>query len=391
MSLINVAVDLGQLFCYHGADENGDSEPYMWTVMFTIDGSSITQSGTKLAGSPGFFLSPGSHGNLGSSISTGAMLNIPPAVGQWDTTLQPILITNPSTGTTVEVPGVIGVLAILMEENDTPDEDVEAGHQAINNLVTSQLQQFISGIDLVAVGAQVQEVMSGQHLNETDATIQVLRNLMQPVINNLKSFAQPVAFTAIVESLGLGGAILSAISKDEFQGSLFHYYDQTALASTSANGNVSGMPPITFTDFLADPNNPVGASWAYNVHGQALQLVDIWFTPIPEGVPPGRWQVTGVNKAYSTERGVWIKEIGGVLPNGTPWLLERADAVKLIQNSTNSFFVVGADGSRANVIVSDALHVGHDYLTTTADASKEDNLLSLPPCPTTIRHVKSVA
>ena len=391
MSVINVAVDLEQLFCFHGADEDGDSEPYLWTVMFKLDGSSITQSGTKLAGGPQFFFSPGSHGNLGSSVSSGATLNIPPAVGAWETTLQPILITNPATGNTVEVPGIIGVLAILMEENDTPDEDVEAGHQAINNLIQSQLQQFVSGIDLVAVGAQVQAAMSGMGLDETAATIQVLQNLLQPFKNNIQSFAEPVAFTAILESLGLGGKILSALSADQYQGALSHFSDQTSLAATSANGNVSGMPSIKFTDLLADPSVPLGQSWAYNLHSEAWQMIDVWYTPISEGVPPGRWQVTGVNKAHSVERGFWIKEIGGSLPNGTPWLLERADAVALIQKGTNSFFVAGADGSSANVIVSDALKVGHLYLTTTPDGSKEDNLLSLPPCPTTITHVKSAA
>jgi|GEM_PF-6529039 hypothetical protein len=391
MSSIDVAVSLTQLFCYHGADEDGDSEPYLWTIMFVIDGSTITQSANRLSGSPRYFTNAGSHGNLGSSISTGALLRIPAQAGRWQTTLQPILINDPRNGTTVEVPGVIGVLAILMEENDTPDEDVEAGHQAIDNLVKSQLQQFIDGIDLVAIAAQVQAAMTGQGLSQTDATIQVLRNAMQPVIRNLQSFAEPVAFEAIVKSLGLGGAILSAISKDQFQGSLFHSFDQTSLAATSSNGNVNGMHAIAFTDFLADPDQPVGASWAYNVHGAAWQTSDIWWTPIPQGVPPGRWQVTGINKALSRTMGVWISEIGGTLPDGSAWLLSRSEAVDLINKGANSFFVVGADGSHSEVIVSDALHVGHDYLTTTPDASKADNLLSLPQCAISIRHQRSTA
>jgi hypothetical protein len=114
--------------------------------------------GNNLDGTPQYFFSPGSHGNLNSDISTGGTLEIPDAVGTWVTTLEPITITL--SGTTVDVPGLIGVIYVLMDEHDTPDSDVDAGHQAFNTMVSSQFNQFISGIELDAVGVEVQDVMT---------------------------------------------------------------------------------------------------------------------------------------------------------------------------------------------------------------------------------------
>lgn len=390
MGSIGVAVSLSQLFCFHADGVGFDSEPYMWTIMFTLDGSSITQNGNALAGNPKYFLSPGSHGNLGSGISTGGTLNIPTAVGRWETTLQPIVITL--EGTTVHVPGVIGVLAILMEEGDTPNADIEAGHQALNSLVTGKLNQFVASIDLVAVGAEVEQLV-GPDLDETAAAIQVFQTLLKPVTDDFKSYAAPVVFYAIFQSAGLGGEILTAIDSDDFQGSLFHQWDQTTLAQTATNGQpgqAGVLPPIQFTDFLAEQSS--SASWAYNVSGAAWQTVHVYYPPVPEGVPPGRQQVSFVRKNFSRELDRhWISHIGGTLSNGKVWWLERATAVNLILSSTNSFFEKGKDGSQANVIVSDALNLGHDYLTTTPDASTEDNLSTLPGFPPEIPIVTSTA
>jgi hypothetical protein len=120
----------------------------------------------------------------------------------------------------------------------------------------------------------------------------------------------------------------------------------------------------------------------YLVDGFAQNLNQIVY--IPPGVPPGNWRVTGVNKGFSSPlRTSYIKEIGGQLSDGNQWWLERATAVALIKSGVNSFYVIGADGSRANVIVSDKPIDGETnldyYLTTTPDRSVEDNLDSLPP------------
>src|ERR1035437_4484712 len=138
---VPVALSLNNIFCYHATGEDTTTNPYIWTFMFTIDGSSIKQAGNTLAGTPNYNISVGSHGNLGGEIDTGGSLGIPPAVGQWVTTLRPIDITLPSIGA-IDVDGVLGVIYVLMDSHATPQPDIEAGHAAFNNMVTSQLNQF---------------------------------------------------------------------------------------------------------------------------------------------------------------------------------------------------------------------------------------------------------
>jgi hypothetical protein len=142
MSTIKVAAALQTLFCYHGADEE-ESEPYLWTIMFTVDGRTITHTpdAPKLTGKPAFSFGPGSHGNLGGSINTDVTRHIPPAVGRFNTTLQPIELN--AFGRTLEVPGQLGLIAILLEENSTSDEGAEAAHQAINDLVKIELEEAV--------------------------------------------------------------------------------------------------------------------------------------------------------------------------------------------------------------------------------------------------------
>lgn len=60
--------------------------------------------------------------------------------------------------------------------------------------------------------------------------------------------------------------------------------------------------------------------------------------------------------------------------------LTRGQAADLIDKGTNSFFVVGSDGSRSTVITGKTAG-GHSYLTTTPDSSLADNRLSLPQFP----------
>jgi hypothetical protein len=80
MEAVPVTIALHRLFCFHGSDE-GDSEPYLWTVGFTIDDApSPTTDSPTLNGAPAFFLSPGSHDNIRGPMGIGTTRK-PPTVG----------------------------------------------------------------------------------------------------------------------------------------------------------------------------------------------------------------------------------------------------------------------------------------------------------------------
>lgn len=90
-------------------------------------------------------------------------------------------------------------------------------------------------------------------------------------------------------------------------------------------------------------------------------------------------QVIGAQKAYSTEvQHEWIYAMR-CRDNATSieYDLYRDQVASLIDQGKNTFFVIGGDGSRANVMTGSVN--GHAYVKTVADWSTQDNLLSLPP------------
>jgi hypothetical protein len=76
--------------------------------------------------------------------------------------------------------------------------------------------------------------------------------------------------------------------------------------------------------------------------------------------------------------------VGGTDSNGNPFRFIRDAPIGMIKQG-DSFFVVGADGSTSEVSVFLHYPPGHEvegleYIATSPDQSKEDNLLSLPEC-----------
>jgi hypothetical protein len=76
-------------------------------------------------------------------------------------------------------------------------------------------------------------------------------------------------------------------------------------------------------------------------------------------------------------RRFWIGQIRASDGAGNTYDLSRGEAASLIDSGANTFFVIGTDGSRADVEVG-ATEDGHAYLHTRRDATTADNLLSLP-------------
>jgi hypothetical protein len=89
----------------------------------------------------------------------------------------------------------------------------------------------------------------------------------------------------------------------------------------------------------------------------------------------GRFQVTCINKRGSHldphER---ISYIGNT---NNDWKLAEDDAIARIKRGADSFYTL-VNGHEADVVV--ANHNGRDYLKTSADGYKPDNLLSLVEC-----------
>ena len=107
---------------------------------------------------------------------------------------------------------------------------------------------------------------------------------------------------------------------------------------------------------------------------------------IPMDIPV-RKQITCIHKTPRADTHHAIKIVGGVTVNlatNTSFRMTQEECISELDRG-NTFFVVGADGSEAEVKV--FIHFppweprGIRYIATVADDSTEDNLLSLPECP----------
>jgi hypothetical protein len=143
---LSVQIVLDDVVCRDEGDGWGNAEPYLWTIFFKVDGhtASITPD-LKLSGTALTHPTPGSHGNLlDKDVDAGDVVSIPAAIGQWETTLDPIPLPAPYSALTPSVSGVVGVICVLMEEDNVSDDGAEAGHAALNNAVQAQLNSIVN-------------------------------------------------------------------------------------------------------------------------------------------------------------------------------------------------------------------------------------------------------
>lgn len=147
--LIRVDLELDTIKCHDEGDGWGSAEPYLWTVFFKVDGATVqVTDALKLSGPPTVETTPGSHGNLGDTdVDEGDTLTIPSSIGEFETILSPIP-GPPSIPTLEDFGGVVGVVAVLMEEDNVTDDGAEAGHAALNAAVRDAIQAIINTRDI---------------------------------------------------------------------------------------------------------------------------------------------------------------------------------------------------------------------------------------------------
>jgi len=181
------------------------------------------------------------------------------------------------------------------------------------------------------------------------------------------------------------GALIEGLDPDEFMGAVTHFYSQGELEATTARERSN------FTDIISQPGVvPLEASdFIYNLHGEVWQSVEVFFTPVTDQVPPGRWRVTGIVRDTAPTHRPFISHLGGAFQDGSPWLLKKGQVMDMLAAGTHTFFVRGASGAEADVIVDhNEENPFFPFLTTVVDNDPTNNLSALPPAVMQIRHVQ---
>jgi len=215
--LLRVWMKLNHIHCYDEGDGWGDAEPYLWTVFFKIDGDSVALTDDlKLSGTATVVTTPGSHGNLGTSdVNAGDEVPIPSPIGEWSPFLQPISVPGdlkPVVGE--DLGGIVGVVAVLMEEDNVTDDGAQAGHAALNSAVQSALNDIIATLGF-------------GHTDITDDDINAYLSKMQQAISD-----------AVQAQQNFFDNIWSFLNADDLIGSRVFYFKHDDLA---------GGPTINFS------------------------------------------------------------------------------------------------------------------------------------------------
>jgi hypothetical protein len=146
MPSLPVYIKLDRLICHREGSGWRRTEPYLWTIFFAIDGQHIRLTEQfRLEGEAQFHFTPGSHGNLGvHAVTSGQVIRIPQAIGSWETELHPIKVPFFN----YNIPGMVGVVTVLMEEENVSAQGAEAGHDALNRYVRQAVNQSIKDFDV---------------------------------------------------------------------------------------------------------------------------------------------------------------------------------------------------------------------------------------------------
>ena len=145
----NYSITLNSIRCIDDADSWGLGEPYFWIVSFKIGGEEIRQSQKdqfRLEGVPIFTFSQGSHGNIGGPMDVGDVRLIPGTVGSLNSEISPLEFDI--LGNHIIIPGFIGLVTVLMEEENLTNKEAESGHQAINRLIVYRINKLLRELDL---------------------------------------------------------------------------------------------------------------------------------------------------------------------------------------------------------------------------------------------------
>lgn len=211
---LNVRLDLGTIRVRKKASSASVhyvAQPYLWTVFFKIDDAN--DSGDPIATVVG---TPGSHGNLGiSNVTAPDVIRIPQSIGLWETGLN--RLPNRQGTANGWVGAIIGVVAVLMEEDNVSDDGAEAGRREL----VSQVQNVLDGIaaNLASAIAPDADAFAAMIRSKVEDAIQAQQNVLEN--------------------------IWSWVDKDDFSGSLIWYR--------------------LYDDFVDDPASlPISTLWQDN-------------------------------------------------------------------------------------------------------------------------------
>ncbi len=359
-----ITAHLETIHCIDEADGWGNAEPYLWTIFMTIGGDELQQNPDnpfRLIGQPHYSFGRGSHENLGrTDFAAGNTRVIPPAVGSFPALIRPIALNV--LGQTIKIPAIAAVITVLMEEDNVSDSGAEAGHQALNQLVTQQVNQFLANLDLFKIYLEASKISQNTDKSLEESAAEVLQSKFHQLKDELVESANSVISDAIRNSQGLFSNIWSWVDPDDLVDAKMFMVTTDELLANGKRVAIQGR----FNDGDGD----------YKISGK-FSLTSPY---IPVGQIPNvnRLEISAIAKGHSRRyKTGYITHIGGI-HEGEPWILKKYNGAVLERDNLIQFFVRASDGTETEILAARHEETGSLYLRTYANETTEDNLLSLP-------------
>jgi hypothetical protein len=207
---IPVSIKLETL-SYQQGGSKAFARPYLWTYFFKADGSSfMVNNAFNIQGNIISFCPEGSHGNLlEQRVTPGASIPIPVERGVWNAGLSNMIIPYFNQAL---IPGVIGVVAVLLHQEGVSTRGMEAGRAAMHSFLDDSLNAMIVGLKPAHIDLKNIEGSVKKYFEE--ASKERLEGLTPAIVQ------------AIRKEQNLVQNMLSLLNKDELIG--FHFWQFTA-------------------------------------------------------------------------------------------------------------------------------------------------------------------
>ncbi len=129
--MISATIEVPSLHCTEQFDEHGNSEPYLWFAYFFTDAMSLDPQNDNPVSV--FVPDVPDVRALFPEVGNNQDIDIPPELGVFQVNLE---------GTVLNV-AMLGVLVVLLEEDETPDDAIAAGYNEFRKAVHRELNKHV--------------------------------------------------------------------------------------------------------------------------------------------------------------------------------------------------------------------------------------------------------
>jgi hypothetical protein len=232
MALQRVTLGLTELRCIAESDGSGSSEPYLWTTYFALGAQPLPgQTGPMATITPAY---DAFRSEFADGVEAGDVLAIPP------------FIASASFDMDLDADHtIVGCIAVLMEEDETPQSSIVLGRIAYAKEIEAQLNELVH-----------RRLVAGDFGPVTDAEIDAIRAAVQAKAEDAIGSDQSLwdVFRNQDDQVGF---TYKAFSDDEIQAGFFDFPEIRSDDSTnryvlSASLSI-GAIPVDPVDLCAAP------------------------------------------------------------------------------------------------------------------------------------------